>query len=370
MRLLFDRIYGYILSFFITPPIQKKRRKYTKGRAKTIRKTLDGLDENFRELTRASDSASFFSKGVVRNMKKLGPYIPPNDIWGVDRIPQIDPHKVYPSEMFVATNLGNKHKYKDDEQASPNFLYAQRLKKAPHWVEPTKDTIYLVGLCWPVGEGSKNFWVYYYIAVDTGGNMRRLLWQKERYIPTNNGNSRARGYTQKYWERPDIFEDGEKDRESLHITILALCMDFWNSRNKMWNVIVKKNGVRMTFCIDTRDTKHYFKERELVTTKTGARKKIIHFVEEHNRKTTRGETMVREHIRGERQFNWKGYRCNVKAPRFPGITMDSFTVEGTQLDPCESSKGYINADKLSAILTERLDERQNDVYGIDRHDLN
>ena len=365
MRFLFDTVYEFISSFFAKPVAKIRKKSYKKGRLKTIKETLSNLNNNFTELTRATAPESCIDKSIVKGMKKLGPYVPPADMEIDVSCGNIDPKRSYPSQVFVCTNQFNdfSRKIGDHDKLHPNFLYAERLKKSPHWVEPTKRTVFSIAICWPIGKGNKSFWTYYYVGVNKEGGVKTLKWQQEKRIIINKKNSRSRScYTKKVWEKPETFNASNPgiDSDSLHVGVFCACMRFWETRNKMWNILVKKNDVRMTFCVDARDTKNYFKDRELITTEAGARKKIIHFVEGHERKTKTGIVAVREHIRGERQFNWNNYWCNVKSPKFLGMTMDDFNVDGEQDD--QLNDGMIGQDKLAAYLTPLLDEKQANVY--------
>ena len=60
--------------------VKKPRRKFTKGRSKTIRHTLDNLDSNFKELSRATAKYSWEDKINIKGLKKLGVFVPPPDV--------------------------------------------------------------------------------------------------------------------------------------------------------------------------------------------------------------------------------------------------------------------------------------------------
>jgi hypothetical protein len=65
------------------------------------------------------------------------------------------------------------------------------------------------------------------------------------------------------------------------------------------------------------DTKKYFADRDLtVRTENGNRKKIIHFVSEHERTVKDKKVVIKEHLRGLNKFTWNGYDCVVTAPKF------------------------------------------------------
>ena len=55
----------------------KRRKKYTKGRGKTIKQTLANLDRNFKEMSRATGERSWDSKANTNALKKLGVFVAP-----------------------------------------------------------------------------------------------------------------------------------------------------------------------------------------------------------------------------------------------------------------------------------------------------
>lgn len=367
--------------------VKKKRRAYTKGRAKTIKTTLNNLDDNFKELSKATAKASWINSDITKAMHKIGVYVPPLDARkGIyeDHSNTVDiPEGKFPGLIFVATN---DFLLPDDaeEGIPPNFLHATLMNTPPYWVEPTEDTVYEMAMCWPGDKTTKhlngNAWVQYYVAISPTGEVRTLRWLRDSHITVGceRGNKRLRrhlfkgtaSYTRREWQSPNVLNHTyagelkeEEDRNDMHIWAFCTCFNFWGTRDKMWVVQTKKNNMRMSFCVDTRDTKHFFKDREYVTTDSGSRKKIIHFVEGHNRVTPKGETWVREHIRGERKFIWNRYECNVKTPKFDGLTMGDFTVGSEYFEDGDvTAAETCDLAQVATTLTKALDSEQDNAY--------
>ena len=357
----------------------KRRKKYTKGRGKTIKQTLANLDRNFKEMSRATGERSWDSKANTNALKKLGVFVAPTAMTARDLLEtRVEVPEKFPGIMFVATNMVFPDN--SDDKVFPNFFYATKYESSPLHVEPTKDIVYKIGLSVPLSVKTtkdkipKNYWLYFYVAVNSEGEVRTLRWAADDTvtIPHKKKQGNVKGkktcFTRKTWQHPDILNDEftvkEIGKEAAHVGIFCACFNFWNNRDKMWTVQTKKNDLRMSFCVDTRDTKHYFKDREYATTLSGNRKKIIHFVEEHTRLTPNGEVVVREHIRGERKFVWNGYQCNVKAPKFnnvihmQGFDVPSFEVE--EDDPLINES--MDMDDLARELTPYLDQEQENIY--------
>ena len=360
----------------------KRRKKYTKGRGKTIKQTLANLDRNFKEMSRVTGGRSWDSKANTNALKKLGVFVAPTAMTATDLVEtRVEVPEKFPGIMFVATNMF----FPDDSgnKVFPNFFYATKYESSPLHVEPTKDIVYKIGLSVPLGpektnnkknEVGKNYWLYFYVAVNSEGEVQTLRWVADDVVtiphkkkPGNVGGNKT-CFTRKTWQHPDILQDEftvkDVGTEAAHVGIFCACFNFWNNRDKMWTVQAKKNDSRMSFCIDTKDTKHYFKDREYASTLNGNRKKIIHFVEEHTRLTPKGNVVVREHIRGERKFVWNGYQCNVKAPKFNNITdMQGFDVpsfECVEDDPLINES--MDMDDLARELTPYLDQEQANIY--------
>ena len=318
-----------VFNYFNKPELKatrptRRRKKYTKGRGKTIKQTLSNLDKNFKEMSRATGRGSWDNKTNTNALKKLGVFVAPDPMLPEDLLKnQVEVPKKFPGIMFVATNMFFPT---DDDKVFPNFFYAVKYESSPFYVEPTKNVVYKIGLSIPLSakttkdKDDKNYWLYFYVAVNPKGEVKTLRWitNKEVVVPHKNG--RKTSFIRKTWQHPNVFDKDcmlikDTDKEMAHVGIFCACFNFWNNRDKMWTVQTTKNDLRMNFCIDTKDTKHYFKDREYVTTFNGNRRKIIHFVEEHTRFTPKGKVVVREHIRGGTQIYLERLPMQRKSPQ-------------------------------------------------------
>ena len=367
-----------VFNYFNKPELKatrptRRRKKYTKGRGKTIKQTLSNLDKNFKEMSRATGKGSWDNKTNTNALKKLGVFVSPDPMLPEDLLKnQVEVPKKFPGIMFVATNMFFPT---DDDKVFPNFFYAVKYESSPFYVEPTKNVVYKIGLSIPLSakttkdKDDKNFWLYFYVAVNPKGEVKTLRWVTNKVVVVPHKNGRKTSFIRKTWQHPNVFDKDcmlikDTDKEMAHVGIFCACFNFWNNRDKMWTVQTTKNDLRMNFCIDTKDTKHYFKDREHVTTFNGNRRKIIHFVEEHTRFTPKGKVVVREHIRGERKFIWNGYQCNVKAPKFNNITdMRKFDVASTEMEDNDPMvKNSMDMEGLAREIIPHLDKEQPNIY--------
>ena len=116
------------------------------------------------------------------------------------------------------------------------------------------------------------------------------------------------------------------------MNVMRAMHKWWINRDERWNVIIKKNGERITFGVNDKDTPYFFKNRDKVVTEKGETKRIIHYVKEHER-TRNGKTnIIKQHIRGLREFSWAGYECKVVSPKLETKTSATFVTESEEYD--------------------------------------
>jgi hypothetical protein len=66
--------------------------------------------------------------------------------------------------------------------------------------------------------------------------------------------------------------------------------------------------------------------------------------------------VIKEHIRGLREFNWKGYQIQVVSPKYQQKTSASFTEPGMEIEEDEKSN-VIYLSKLGKMLAD-FEERK------------
>jgi len=131
--------------------------------------------------------------------------------------------------------------------------------------------------------------------------------------------------------------------------------EWWSERDNRWNVVVRKNGERVTFGVNNDQTPYYFKDRDKsIRTPTGQAKKIVHYVREHERKYGEKTTVVKEHIRGLQEFEWAGYQCKVISPKLQAQTSASFVAPSADAEESDTKVVYLSkVGKLLADVEER-----------------
>lgn len=87
------------------------------------------------------------------------------------------------------------------------------------------------------------------------------------------------------------------------------------AHSAMTKVRCTRNGVTAAFGVQIERTPYFFRDREATTLVNGKRKKIFHIARSHTRTLNNGRIVgVRTHFRGEREFDWNGYRVQISVP--------------------------------------------------------
>lgn len=293
----------------------------------------------------------------------MGPHVPVRvgRETGIDAMEprvSIKPETRFSALIFVAYNDGRNN---NTDWVYPDFAYASRLKKLPWHAEPLPGIAYECGLAFRFSSGHL-FWMGFYITINPETGIVRAcheLIHEPIEVPKRGS------YTRKKWAvspfASEAWGKNEDERNDALARIFANAFRFWQEKDSMWSVGVRRDGRRVTFCVQPTDTKRYFKDRDKqALTSSGKRRPIIHFVNEHDREVEPGKTVkVKEHIRGLRQFYWKGYECAVTAPQFHRWTSQAFDVAPEfEEDVAEVPKDFITMDRMGAILADMEDAQQ------------
>lgn len=336
------------------------------NRSRTIKDTLETLDNNFEDLKKSDHKASWSDPKTRKMLREIGPFVPPPDYEIPFRWINKPERARWPGVVFVSTNF-SMPKYKIECPVS--YMYAIKVQKLPATVLGGKGVKYEVGLC---VSGDKMLWVRTYCCIDSAGNVSLLRARNTEIVSlpkTSSKKSNGGGFfARQKWEKQSLYLDEEvrEDTTGEEMTkdVIRLCFNYWFMRDKMWNIIIRQGKKRMNFSIDRSETKHYFKDRDRKgLCKDGRLRPIIHFVEGHERNLSGGRiAKVQPHIRGVRQFEWKGYKCNVKAPKFGGATMLDFDVASDQFDENEKiPDSMVESCNVVSLIRRIEDEKQPNV---------
>jgi hypothetical protein len=327
----------------------RKPRKYNREKAKTFSELLDNIERTFNSVKLPTMKESWLERDSVVGLKKLGVHVP--NPWTVDlndKDAKIDVAKPLPAIMCISTATANTVDTKN--KLYPKLMFAVKLKKLPWQVTHQPGTPYQFGMAFDL-EG-KLFWMHLYLTVSRSTGEIRFC--DELRIKVHEI-TRAKSFRTKAWSSPSYLEDDQRTvDENKRITknLFVSMHEWWSERDTRWNVVVKRNGERVTFGVDNSQTSYYFKDRDKsIKTESGQTKKIVHYVKEHERKTNDKTTVVKEHIRGLQEFDWAGYHCQVVSPKFQAKTAAAFTLPSEDVEDTEPSN-VVYLSKVGKMLAD------------------
>jgi len=332
------------------PP--RKQRKYNKDKTKTFSDLLDNLEYTFNCVKLPTMKESWLERDSIIGLKKIGIHVP--NPWNArmnHKDSKVDIAKPLPAIMCISTATANTINTK--KYLYPKIIFAVKLKKLPWHVAKKSGTPYQFGMACDLDD--KLFWICMYMTVNKSTG--EIQFCDELRVKAHKIN-RQKTFYSKTWSGPSYLEDvlrTVEENKNLAKNLFVAMHDWWSERDARWNVVVRKNGDRVTFGVDNSQTPYYFKDRDKsIKTATGQTKKIVHYVKEHDRKINDKTTVVKEHIRGLQDFNWNGYNCLVVSPKLQAQTSATFTIPAGDDDSEPSNVVYLSkVGKLLADLEEK-----------------
>ncbi len=338
MKELFQKVIGFFKGIFKSqqaPAVASKpdkeskpKRTYNKQKRQDFGELLDNLDATFSAIKLPNMKESWLDRDSMIGLKKLGVHVPnPWAIEWTDDLNEIflDVSKPLPALMCISIPTREVNK----EKIYPKFIFAIKYKKLPWHVAYHPGAPYLFGAAFDLN--GNLFWMHMYLTVNrkTGAMTCCEELQAVRNVIKVNG-KRPNTYISKQWKEAAFLQDDKISAEQIKNSVMNLMRgmhNWWIGRDERWNVIIKKNGDRLTFGVDNKDTPYFFKNRDKVVTEKGQTKRIVHYVKEHDR-TRNGKTnTIKEHVRGLQEFNWNGYQCKVISPKLNVKTSATFAAE-------------------------------------------
>jgi len=125
-----------------------------------------------------------------------------------------------------------------------------------------------------------------------------------------------------HWDYPmAVGNDGMPASEQADFLLFA--MNEWSAQDLGWHVIAKRGRRQITVRIPEMETPRWFQSRVKVKV-NGRSRPILHPVTAHRRKTKRGHTFVRPHLRGEREFEWGSMHVSIRVPALHAPMLSRF----------------------------------------------
>ncbi len=375
----------WFLAVFRKPEVRiqaeaKRSRKRIK-RQWSLGDLLDSLDAEHKRWELKFNRHSWIHKREWKALRTLGPHIMPKDVEFVPNPARDDLFDVpahWQNEPFpVLMHVGWRNMHvddihaADDDKAWGTSVWAIRLKKSDNWrLEKTPGVLYMAGAMieWfgdkkdDPGRG-KELAVCLYITVDMKAKkfyVPKILQNVD--VPISSGGMYCRrewgipgSYSRDVYNKyPGRFENPEDASARLVLMEFQACMEAWISRKEYYQVSTRKGKGRVTFCIGKGEQKFFFKDRDKTAMASdGKRKRIVHYVGEFTR--VNGQ-YVKEHLRGIRQFRWKGYDIAIMVPSFH-IATYNFDIEPENEESMVVGRKYIDAKIAMAELAELEETR-------------
>lgn len=347
-------------------PEPRKPRKYNKEKRQDFSELLDKLEHTFNNVKLPTMDGSWIAKDSVVGLKKLGVHVPNPLLMCWDNEKKlVDVTKPLPAIMCISQS--SEHTVNTQKKFYAKFIFAIKMDKLPWHVSKQTGVPYQFGMSFDMD--GKLLWVNMYITVNRKTGVISFcdeLKTRPHTVPAKSSNSRkANGkstvfYT-KSWGPAEYLEDEERSINECKViaqNYFVAMHDWWSERDNRWNVVVKKNGERVTFGVNNDQTPYYFKDRDkTIRTPTGQAKKIVHYVKEHERKYGDKITIIKEHIRGLQEFEWAGYQCNVISPKLQAKTAAGFTAPSIDVEVDEDTSNVVYLSKLGKVLADSEERR-------------
>ena len=347
-------------------PESRKPRKYNKEKRQDFSELLDKLEHTFNNVKLPTMDGSWIAKDSVVGLKKLGVHVPnPLLMYWDNEKRLVDVTKSLPAIMCISQS--SEHTVNTQKKFYAKFIFAIKMNKLPWHVSKQTGVPYQFGMSFDMD--GKLLWVNMYITVNRKTGVISFcdeLKTRPHTVPAKSSNSRkANGkstvfYT-KSWGPAEYLEDEERSINECKViaqNYFVAMHDWWSERDNRWNVVVKKNGERVTFGVNNDQTPYYFKDRDkTIRTPTGQAKKIVHYVKEHERKYGDKITIIKEHIRGLQEFEWAGYQCNVISPKLQAKTAAAFTAPSEDVEVDEDTSNVVYLSKLGKVLADSEERR-------------
>jgi hypothetical protein len=323
---------------------------------------LEDMEMTFREIKYPPRGGEACSDPSV--FRTLGPMIYPRDI---DLVVSPDvPVTTRSSLIFISYG---KHGAKEEKDIGKNdcvpstMFWAQKIEKKSIACAHLKGDVYEAGFVIPWKKGT--YWAGFYLSIIND----RIVVEKKVPVVGETAFRGKKGWVhlpKRRWEiQPVLARLMEQHGDTIDEAVTwveRISTGFflaWQWRKDYWRVSARKDGRRVTFLIKERDPKVFFADRDItVRTPTGQKKRILHYVGEFERWVSDDKRVtVKGHLRGLREFSWRGTHCAILAPKFHRLDGDDLTCAAEVIDG-PMSKSMISGKTLGKRMAHWEDKQQ------------
>lgn len=211
--------------------------------------------------------------------------------------------------------------YHNDQDANTRAMCLMRvaggrvhLTPRGHVVTPSTGLNYRFSILWRIRQEKWGLAQSCFVNIDQAGRVRALAEKHEQVQRIKGGDIiRHRAIRVPAWMADCAKSNGRNQQVDVWLQeIVALAA---SQRSAETPILVRATLGTLTasWTIDRRDAKRFFRKRD----RDGeTRKRILHYVAPFDRVVNSREQHVREHYRGERSFDWMGYKIAISGLGF------------------------------------------------------
>jgi hypothetical protein len=269
------------------------------------------------------------------------------------------------TERFEKASKSNGH-----EQWVPKFMYFRKYKMPPPEIQMMAGgDVYAMTVYWDrPWEKKMKYGVpqEFGIFVSRDGKEVVALRSCEtKWVPIRakvNGAHGRRGKTfsipKRAWRIPGEFdtwakEHGDTAQHYLTELFKEAVRHSEQAQYSMIRVMAEKSGTAAVFSVNAHRTAYFFQDRDYHLTEAGVRKRIFHFVRPHVRSDG---VAVKAHFRGEREFNWAGYKITITVPGRDHFIVDEFNVGASDEYWLDKNAKYLTMPQVGKKLRGWMDQ--------------
>jgi hypothetical protein len=258
---------------------------------------------------------------------------------------------------------------------TPRFLYFSKYARSPSNIEHIEGgDVYALTVYWDRADNKtpKRHGVpqSYAVWVQHGGTDVKILRMKRKERielkwakgPRGRATKRSIWFPQEHWTVPDEYlrwahHGREADRlEPLEylrrMFVEAATMYETSTLGSMVRIAVNKRDLTAVFGVEIKRTSYFFKDRDVVLTVNGRKKRIFHIVRPHVRRNGKAVPM---HFRGLREFDWAGYKVSITVPGLHHFMLPEFDVGVENHDkPGPIPRDLLGTKKIGSMLAKDI----------------
>jgi len=294
---------------------------------------LDDLDMHFKVLHRIKQA----DRSAFDLYSQIGCYLIPAE--SIAHGGTVSPwfNNTRPSFGAVSIINSKEHARSDKrDRILPRMCYFTKYKpaKAPPDIERTNHgDVYVLTLYYDdLKNGGIRLPAAFPIALLPDGTihpLRQLSRDKQTIRHKRNGSKQRRGeqfsIPTSRWSIPGFWKEQAVDSESSNeiehlISLFVIAANFYEvaAIGGMTRVDVGKGNLHLILNVDPKYSARFFNDRDKTRLPNGSTKRIFHIVRPHRRIANGKEKYIRFHFRGERCFDWNGYRVEITVPFYKG----------------------------------------------------